>query len=317
MIEGMTARVSISTDKIAWGSVRAALGESPVWDARRRSWFWTDIPGGTLHAMSLDGVARQWDLGAPLAFAVMHAGGGLVIGRGCELLHFDPDTSRPEPLLQVTEPRSFLRLNDAVCDSAGRLWAGTMSTQPNDLSSGALFRVSADGACECIADGLGVPNGPCLSPDERWFYLADSRRFRIVRYSYDAGGGTLGDSTIFVKTTPPAKPDGAAVDTDGCVWTCEWDGGSVVRYDPDGREFARIRLPVARPASCAFGGDDMRTLFVTTAQGGAPEGGQSLAGHVCWFNVPAPVTGLSPSAAALHRPGPPRSPGQSHGGVVR
>jgi sugar lactone lactonase YvrE len=274
------------------------LGESPVWDPDGPFLYWVDITGGILHRLCPStGERNRWTLGSPLAFAVRHEHGGLLVGRGTGVFHFDPATAALTPLLEV-EGAPDLRWNDAKCDSLGRLWAGTMDQRPGH-STGTFYRIDLDRTCEPVLDGLGIPNGPCWSPDNSYFYLADSRRSRIARFRFDLAGGLLRDETEFARRPEGEVPDGAAIDEEGCLWSCQWDGWSVVRFAPDGSVIVRIRLPVARPTSCVFAGPDLRTLYITSARTGltpAELREQPLAGTL--LSIPASVAGNGPSQPA-------------------
>jgi L-arabinonolactonase len=116
-----------------------------------------------------------------------------------------------------------------------------------------------------MADGIWLTNTVAFSPDDRVLYVGDSHVKTIFRYDFDLAAGTIANRRPFA-TVDRGIPDGSCVDADGCLWNAQFDAGQVVRYTPDGRVDRTIALPVTRPTSCTFGGDDLATLYVTTAR---------------------------------------------------
>ncbi|MFG2819950.1 SMP-30/gluconolactonase/LRE family protein [Kitasatospora sp. NPDC048365] len=156
-----------------------------------------------------------------------------------------------------------MRMNDAVCDPAGRFWATSMDTGAA-RAAGSLWRLDPDGAVVRVLTGLTVPNGPAFSPDGRTLYLADSARGLVAAYPVEPDSGALGPGRRFAAVTgADGRPDGMAVDDDGCLWVALWGGGRVRRYAPDGRVLDEPAVPTAHPSSVAFGGG---LMFVTTAR---------------------------------------------------
>ena len=174
-------------------------------------------------------------------------------------------------------------MNDGACDPQGRFWAGTMA---HDESSGAgvLYRLELDGSCTTVLAGLTISNGIGWSPDGSVMYLSDSGTSRIDRFDFDAATGQIrGRRTIVEIAEPDVAPDGLTVDEHGDIWVALWGGAAVRCYSPVGSLLATVPLPVDRPTSCAFGGPDRTTLFITTARHGLDEAAlarQPDAGHV-------------------------------------
>jgi sugar lactone lactonase YvrE len=159
-------------------------------------------------------------------------------------------------------------MNDGICDPQGRFWAGTMAYAETP-GAGRLYRLELDGSCTLVLDGLTISNGMGWSPDGTIMYLADSGVGDVFAFDFDPSGGTLDQRRTFVHVgTPGAAPDGLTVDSDGDVWVALWNGGAVARYAPDGSLRETVPVPVDRPTSCAFGGRDGATLFVTTSREG-------------------------------------------------
>lgn len=162
------------------------------------------------------------------------------------------------------------RMNDAVCDAQGRMWAGSMAYD-NTEGAGGLYRLDADGAVTEVVGGLTIPNGPAFSPDGDTLYLADSAHGRIDIFTVDPHGGTLSDRRPFARFgVGEGSPDGMVTDGHGRLWCAVWGGGEVRCYAPDGRLLAVVPLPARQPTSVCLTG---QRLLVTTATVGLTEPG--------------------------------------------
>jgi sugar lactone lactonase YvrE len=183
-----------------------------------------------------------------------------------------------------------MRLNDGRCDRQGRFWAGSMVLNMGaNAADGTLYRYSAGqrGPLEAQLGGFIVPNGLGFSPDGRTMYLSDSHPLvqQIWAFDYDTDSGTPSNRRLFVDMNQFAgRPDGAAVDAEGCYWICANDAGLIHRFTPDGRLDRSLAVPVKKPSMCAFGGSRLDTLFVTSIRPGDDHDEQSLAGGVFALN---------------------------------
>jgi sugar lactone lactonase YvrE len=161
---------------------------------------------------------------------------------------------------------SHHRFNDGRADRAGRFWVGTMNER-RDAASGALYCLDEYFALRRAVDGITISNGLAWSPDQRTMYHADTPARAINAYAFDAATGTLGARREFAHFDGETdRPDGAAVDSDGCYWIAFYRGGKVVRLSSRGERLAEFPVPAMCPTMCAFGGPDLRTLYVTTAR---------------------------------------------------
>ena len=255
----------------------AILGESPVWSPRERVLYWVDIKAPAIHRYDPQtGHDQVWPLAQEIGSIALRRGGGLVaaLRDGFAFVGADMTTlgwiADPEP------DRPLSRFNDGKCDRQGRFWAGTMHDPPGPPETyferdpvGRLYRLDADGTCRAVVDGILVSNGLAWSPDGEIMYFTDSPRRTIWAYPYDPATGDVGERRLFAEI--PDAPgrgtgDGATVDAEGYYWSAEFRGGRLVRYAPDGGVDRMIDLPVSRPTACAFGGDDLATLYVTSAK---------------------------------------------------
>ena len=197
------------------------------------------------------------------SLAVREAG-GLVLALKSQIAFFDPVTSAIDRIASPEAGREAMRFNDGKCDRQGRFWAGTMNDVTRD-PEGALYRLDPVRGCVAMDRGIRIPNSLAWSVDSRTLYFADSPLRTIFSYPFDPATGEIGQRRTFATVEPPAIPDGATVDAEGCLWSAHYDGWRVVRFMPNGRIDRVIDLPVQRPTSCQFGGPDLSVLFVTTA----------------------------------------------------
>lgn len=279
---------------------RNAVGECPVWVPEENALYWVDIPAGGLQRWSANsGHVHSWKAPQMLACITRHRDGGWVAGMESGFFHLHPhnDGSLDSHLLaHVDHARTDMRLNDGRCDRQGRFWASSMVLNMGaNVADGALYRYSAgqSGPLEAQLGGFIVPNGLGFSPDGRTMYLSDSHPLvqQIWAFDYDVDSGTPSNRRLFVDMNQfPGRPDGAAVDAEGCYWICGNDAGLIHRFTPDGRLDRSLAVPVKKPTMCAFGGSRLDTLFVTSIRPGDDHDEQSLAGGV--FALNPGVTGL-------------------------
>ena len=262
---GTDAHAHANVDVRCASRVRALLGEGPVWSPRDDALYWVDILAPAVHWLARDGAEHELRLGAMTSVVVPKASGGLLVATPSGLMALDPADRQLAPFAHPEAGRVGHRYNDGKCDRRGRLWIASMdmAAAPN---RGQLFRVDADGSWKRMDGGFTVPNGLGFSPDGTRMYFTDTFRRTIYVYDFDLAAGTIAHRRPWLAfADTDGKPDGLTVDEDGCVWVALWDAWAVARFDPDGREMQRIRLPVPRPTSCCFGDADLRTLYVTTA----------------------------------------------------
>ncbi|MEU3788734.1 SMP-30/gluconolactonase/LRE family protein [Streptomyces fructofermentans] len=266
----------------------AALGEGPTWDAGGRRLIWIDILGSRVHTYEPDtGRRTVRATGQHVGAAKPRAGGGLVVNLRDGIGLYGPDGGSEGFRWLRREVVPGRRANDAAVAPDGALWAGTMRYD-EAAGGGTLSRVAPDGTAETVLDDVAVSNGTGWSPDGRLMYYIDSPTRRVDVFDFD-GRHATGRRPLVSVEDGAGFPDGLTVDADGCVWVALWDGGAVRRYTPSGRLDRVVELPVPRPTACAFGGDGLTDLYITTARTGL-EAPHPLAGSV--LVVPGAGKGL-------------------------
>lgn len=286
---------------------RNGTGESPVWQAAEQALYWVDIPARRLCRWSVaEGVLTEW--AAPEMLACVASIGGTqdwVAGTESGVFRLSPRADGQlgfKQLAAVTHATPGMRFNDGRCDRQGRFLAGTMlMNMAAGARVGCIYSYKKDSELKKLLDGFITPNGMAFSPDGRTMYLSDSHpSVQVIwAFDYDTETGTPYNRRVFVDMNPlPGRPDGAAVDADGCYWICGNDAGLIHRFTPAGKLDRSLAVPVKKPAMCAFGGAGLDTLFVTSIR---PEGidlsDQPLAGGV--FALRPGVRGL-PEPACLY-----------------
>jgi sugar lactone lactonase YvrE len=252
--------------------VRNAGGESPVWVAAENALYWVDIPERTLWRwQAASGALQQWGLPEMAGCIAPHAQGGWVTAMQTGVFHLQLHADgnvEAELLVQAQHPRPGMRFNDGRCDRQGRLRASTMlMDMAAGQAVGTLYGLDAGPSLRALVPELITGNGLAFSPDGHTMYLSDSHPLvqKVWAFDYDPASGTPSRRRLFVDMlTVPGRPDGAAIDADGCYWICGNDAGLVHRFTPEGRLDRSLPVPVAKPAMCAFGGAGLDTLFVTS-----------------------------------------------------
>jgi xylono-1,5-lactonase len=270
--------------------IAARLGEGPLWSARERAVWFVDIKGRCIHRYDESArTTRSWQAPQDVGFIVAASGERFICGLKSGLYLFAPENGGFQLIAPVDPDRPRNRLNDAHVDAAGRLWFGTMDDDEVD-PTGALYRFDARGLHRCD-DGYVITNGPATSPDGTTLYHIDTLERVIYAFALSADG-SLAARRVFARVTDPdGYPDGPAVDAEGCVWVGLYGGWGVNRYSPQGELLTKLSLPVANCTKPLFGGEDLRTLYVTSAwKGLAAEqrAQQSLAGGLFAVRVDTP-----------------------------
>jgi sugar lactone lactonase YvrE len=278
---------------------RNGVGESPVWVAHEQALYWVDIPARTLlRWQSADGRVDRWAAPEMIGCLAPASGGEWICAMETGVFRMKPQAGgslQGRQIAAVSHALPGMRFNDGRCDRQGRFRAGTMLMDMGAARpAGVFYSLDQDGSLAPLLPGLMVPNGLAFSPDGRTMYLSDShpKVQQIWAFDYDVETGRPSGRRLFVDMNLlPGRPDGAAIDEDGCYWICANDAGLLHRFTPAGKLDRSLALPVKKPAMCAFGGPQLETLYVTSIR---PEGvdlsDQPLAGGV--FALRPGVRGL-------------------------
>ncbi|TFW15676.1 SMP-30/gluconolactonase/LRE family protein [Duganella callida] len=273
-------------------SLGATLGEGPVWHPEHKALYFVDIKQRAIHRCAEDGSRRQsWTVPDEVGFALPMHGGDFVCGLPGRIARFSFETGELTTLQELEADLPGNRLNDGYVDRHGALWFGSMDNA-EVATSGSLYRatgVMAGAPLERMDSGYVITNGPCTSPDGRTFYHTDTLEKTIYAFDLDEQG-RLSNKRVLVRIED-GYPDGTAVDADGALWVGLFAGGRIDRYAPSGQLLDTINMPCSNITKVAFGGEDLRTVFVTTARKGltAEElSREPLAGGIFSFRVASP-----------------------------
>ena len=251
--------------RVVW-DLAAELGEGPVWVERDRALWFVDIKKHQVHRYDpASGAKASWDAPEQVGFILPAERGGFVAGLQSGLYHFDARHRAFDPIVEVEPDKADNRLNDGVVDPSGRLWFGTMDN--GEKAKSGAFYCFADGEVRHTGlDGIAITNGPAVSPDGRILYFVDTLKGTLEAADIH-DDGTLGERRPFARIDPKhGHPDGPTIDSEGCVWISLYAGWEARRYSPAGELVQSVRFPVANVTKIAFGGDDLRTTYATTAR---------------------------------------------------
>ena len=280
---------------LPWG---AHLAEGPLWSSDEQRLYWVDILAPSVHRFDpATGDNKEVVMPRLVSALVPRRDGAFAALTQSGVAAFDFEQGAISALVNPEADIPDNRFNDGRCDRRGRLWAGTMpldATKP----TGSLYVIDPDLSWRRADTGFSVANGLDWSPDDKTFYFVDSAPGRIYQYDFDIDAGAVSNRRLFAEVPGSSgRPDGLAVDSEGFVWCAIWDGWCVRRYAPDGRIDREIRMPVPRPTSVAFGGPDLKTLYITTARVRLPSrvlAEAPFSGGL--FAIEVPVAGMPPAA---------------------
>jgi sugar lactone lactonase YvrE len=271
--------------------VGAELGEGALWHAATDSVYFVDIKGRQIYRCASDGGARHsWPAPQQVSFIVPLAGGGFACGLEDGIYRFDEAGGTFTLLRAVEADQPSNRFNDGFVDHQGCLWFGSMDNGEQQ-PTGALYRIGAAGQFEAVDRGYVITNGPAMSPDGSTLYHTDTLKKEVYAFDVQAGGG-LANKRLFASFAGRAgHPDGMAVDADGNLWVALFGGARIDRFSRDGELTGSVPFPVPNITKLAFGGEDLRTAFVTTAWKGLTPGARAhapLAGALFSFRTDTP-----------------------------
>lgn len=275
-------------------------GEGAIWHAAEKALYWVDIQRRLIHRHdTVSAATHTWFFDEPpVALALTERPDTLLVALGGSLVLWQPANDARADFAKPEDNWPKARLNDGRADPAGNFWVGSMfnnvasdgqAVPIDDDAAGRLFRIDGDGSVSVEKTGIGISNTFCWSPDKSRFYTGDTMKNAISVWDFDAETGTIANERSFFADFERGAPDGSAIDSEGCLWNARYGGACVVRVAPSGDILSVLEMPVENITTCAFGGPDLKTLYITTATGG-PGAGARLAGGLFAFETEVPGT---------------------------
>lgn len=250
-------------------NTKLVLGEGAIWSAARKLFFYVDIEGQKVGLVDpVSGMTKQRQLREKVGTVVPAEDGRLILGLENSISIFDFDSQELQELIHLEPEIPTNRSNDGKCDAAGRLWIGTMNQEANG-AVGTLYCFDGE-EVEKIIPNRKVSNGICWNADNKKMYYVDSFDYNVKAYDFDLETGDISNERIAVEMEASGfTPDGMTIDEQGMLWVAMWGEGTVNRYNPlSGELVGKVEVNAPHVSSCAFGGDNMTQLLITTATAG-------------------------------------------------
>jgi len=247
--------------------IKASLGECPVWSIVEQVLYWVDINAPSLNRFDpRTGKNTAWAMPESIGSFALRSEGGFVAALRGGVWLTDGDGRLERKIAAAPYAPAHHRFNDGRADPQGRFWIGSMN-ENRDAATGALYCLDADHALAPMISGITISNGLAWSPDSRTMYHADTATRTIYAWQFDPATGGITNQRVFARFLGETeRPDGGAVDREGCYWSAFYRGGRIVRLSPRGELVAEFPLPAMCPTMCSFGGPDLQTVYVTTAR---------------------------------------------------
>lgn len=250
---------------------KAELGEGAIWNYETGELWWVNIVRNELHFYSPEtGRDRFLDMGEMIGTVVPSLNGKATVALKSGIYSVDTESGKKTLICKPEEDIPTNRFNDGKCDPSGRLWAGTMPLDGSKKTA-ALYMIDPDGSYHQMIDSVTISNGIVWSHDKKTMYYIDTPTRRVMAYSYNDLTGEIWDPRITIVIPPQwGAPDGMTIDENGNLWIALYGGACVTCWDPATRGLVKkIDVPARNVTSCAFGGKDLKTLYITTARQGA------------------------------------------------
>ena len=246
--------------------VKAIVGEGPCWHDNKL--YWIDIEGHIVHIHDpKTGTNKEFNVGQRIGTLAPKASGGLLLALHNGIASLDLDTGDVTPICDPEADLPDNRFNDGKCDPAGRFFAGTM---PMGDGMGALYLFDHDMSYTRVRSHVKCSNGLAWTSDQKTMYYIDTSTMQVDAYDYDMETSAISNPRgIVIFTEGMGVPDGMTIDVEDMIWVAHWGGWGVSRFNPaTGECLQKIELPCAQVTACAFGGDNMDELYITTAKAG-------------------------------------------------
>lgn len=251
-------------------------GEGAVWHPDQNALYWTDINRFLVHRFDPSTQATNtWSFSEPVTAVRLTTDAELLLlVLGFRIVLWSPRRHPELETIYRLAAAPEMRFNDAGVDPRGSLWAGTMRNNVGphgedinvNFTDGVLYRIDPDRAASEWKTGVGISNTVAWNPDSKTFYFGDTTANAIYRFEYDVDAGTISREEIFLAGYPQGQPDGSTIDAQGYLWNARYGGRCLIRIAPNGQVDRVTALPTLNPTTCAFGGRDLRTLYITSAR---------------------------------------------------
>lgn len=248
----------------------AVTGEGAIWNPYRKTLFWVDIEGKKLYEYQPERKGcRQWEFDRMVTTVVPETDSTVVIALQNEIVRVDLNSGNTTSIAPIPDGDGSIRTNDGKCDPSGRLWVGTMAFDAAKEAA-ALYCITGDGEVETKLEDVTISNGIVWSSNRKYMYYNDTPTRKITRYRYDdSNGEILYDGVAVNIPAGTGVPDGMAIDSNDNLWVAQWGGSGVYCYNPyTGELLTKVEVPAPHVASCAFGGENLDELYITTARAG-------------------------------------------------
>jgi sugar lactone lactonase YvrE len=247
--------------------IRASLGECPLWSPAEQALYWVDINAPSLNRFD---PKSGGNVAMPMPEAIgsyaFRESGGFVVALRSGIWLCDAQGRLERCVAEAPYDVRRYRFNDGRCDPQGRFVVGTMN-EAQDGPSATLYRVDRDFTITALFSDMTISNGLAWSPDGRTMFHSDTPARTVHAFDYDAATGTPRNGRVFARWSGASqRPDGGTTDAAGHYWSAFYGDARLVELAPDGTRVADHPLPAMCPTMCAFGGPDLRTLYVTTAR---------------------------------------------------
>lgn len=279
---------------------KAILGEGPVWDNEKECLYWLDIIDCKIHCYypknNTDTIINTPKMVTSL---VKHKDGNLIITLSDGFYHLDLKTKEFTFLYNPKDNTEATRFNDGKCDCKGRFWAGTMALDQNSkqaIGAGALYRMDSFNSVEKILDSVTISNGLAWNSNNTKMYYIDTPTKAIAKYDFNKETGEISNKEIIIHINEKEGfPDGMTIDSEGMLWIAHWGGFKVSRWDPNKKvKIEEIILPTRNVTCCTFGGENLTTLYITTARDGLDKIEANEFGAGGLYKIDLNITGFEP-----------------------
>ena len=252
---------------------KSELGEGAIWNQKTGELIWINITGKILNFYNpATGYNKEMFTGQMIGTVVPTNSGDVLVALQNGIYKLDTKSGTKKLIIDPEENIPNNRFNDGKCDPAGRFWAGTMSTK-GELEKGTLYRLDADSTIHKMVEKVSISNGIAWSLDFKKMYYIDTPTQKVMAYDYDNKTGELSNPSVAVGVpVEMGSPDGMTIDSDGNIWVALWGGSAVTCWNPEtGKLIQTIKVPAKNVTSCAFGDDDLGTLYITSARIGTSD----------------------------------------------